>query len=90
MVNAYKLIFNRNDQEYSNLQLGIVDANAYTRVYIPLNHYYNTMNFDSRQDKKIRQDFDFQVLVYIYFEFSMFIFCINPSPKAALIKSKSG
>ena len=56
-------MFDRNDDEYSSLLEGVVDVNAFSRVYIPLNHYYNTMNFAERPERKIRQDFVFQVLL---------------------------
>ena len=59
------MVFDRNDDEYGNLQKGVVGVNAYNRVYMSLNNYYNTMNYERRQDKKIRQDFDFQVLTCI-------------------------
>ena len=58
------MVFDRNDEEYGNLQKYVIGTNAYNRVYMSLNNYYNTMNYERRQDKKIRQDFDFQVSKY--------------------------
>ena len=49
----------RNDDEYEDLKNGKTDT--FTRVYVPLNHYFNTMSFTERKSRLIREDPDFQV-----------------------------